>query len=80
MTCMRNLSFTEEEIDQVWQILVAILHLGNVEYKVDEDKGGEVHVTEHCRGAVERASVLLGMAEVSQMLSMLETKVVKYPG
>ena len=36
MACLRNLKFSEEEIDQIWQLLIAILHLGNAEYRIEE--------------------------------------------
>ena len=41
---MRNCGFTEEEVDQVWQIIAAILNLGNVEYRVNPDENDEAHV------------------------------------
>ena len=43
MACMRNIGFSEQEIDQIWQIIAAILNLGNVEYRVNPDND-EAHV------------------------------------
>ena len=55
MACMRNVGFSEEEIDQVWQILAAILNLGNVSYRVDPETD-EAHIEDSARSFAERAA------------------------
>ena len=77
---MRNCGFTEEEVDQVWQIIAAILNLGNVEYRVNADENDEAHVQEATRPFAERAAALLQLEDTERMFSILENKVVKYPG
>lgn len=79
MACMRTLGFTDEEIDHIWEILAAILSLGNVEYKFDEDKN-EVSIEEHLHDSVRRAAELIKLSEPEKMFTMLQKKVVKYPG
>ena len=58
MACMRNIGFTEEEIDQIWQIIVAILNLGNVSYRVDSETD-EAHINDEARASVIKAGELL---------------------
>lgn len=79
MACMRSIGFTEEEIDSIWKILAAILNLGNVSYRVDPEND-EAHIEDHTLPFVERAAELLQLDDVERMKSILETKVVKYPG
>lgn len=79
MACMRGLGFDEEEIDQVWQILAAILNLGNVDYQVNPDND-EAHMQDATKIFAERAASLLQLEDVESMFSILQTKVVKYPG
>ena len=80
LACMRNCGFTEEEVDQVWQIIAAILNLGNVEYRVNAEENDEAHVQEATRPFAERAAALLQLEDTERMFSILENKVVKYPG
>ena len=35
---MRNIGFTEEEIDQIWRIVFAVLNIGNVTYNIDNEE------------------------------------------
>ena len=70
MACMRTLGFTEEELDHIWEILAAILSLGNVEYKFDEDKN-EVSIEEHLHDSVRRAAELIKLQEPEKMFTML---------
>ena len=58
MACMRSLGFTEEEIDSIWQIIVAILNLGNVDYRVDASND-EAYIKDADRANVLRAAELL---------------------
>ena len=58
MACMRNVGFSEEEIDQIWQIIAAILNLGNVEYRVNPDND-EAHIQDATRSYAERVAALL---------------------
>ena len=76
---MRSIGFTEEEIDSIWKILAAILNLGNVSYRVDP-ANDEAYIEDHTLPFVERAAELLQLDDVERMKSILETKVVKYPG
>ena len=55
---MRSIGFNEEEIDQVWQIIVAILNLGNVSYRVNPDND-EAHIEDSTRQYALRAAELL---------------------
>lgn len=58
MACLRNLHFSEQEIDSIWQLVVAILHLGNVDYKVNLANEA-VTVEESCHASVLRVAELL---------------------
>ena len=58
MACMRSVGFSEEEIDSIWQILAAILNLGNVSYRVDPEND-EAHIEDAARPCVERVAELL---------------------
>lgn len=55
MECMRKIGFSEDEIDQIWQIIVAILNLGNVTYQ-DGDSNDEVFITPESKVFAERAA------------------------
>ena len=79
MACMRSLGFSEEEIDSIWQIIVAILNLGNVNYRVDASND-EAYIKDDDRANVLRAAELLQLPDAEQLIGALETKVVKYPG
>ena len=79
MACMRSLGFSEEEIDSIWQIIVAILNLGNVDYRVDASND-EAYIKDADRANVLRAAELLQLPDAEQLIGALETKVVKYPG
>lgn len=46
--CLRGVNFSEEEIEQIWQIVVAVLILGNVDYNVDASND-TAHVKEECK-------------------------------
>ena len=70
MACMRTLGFSDEEIDHIWEILAAILSLGNVEYKFDDDKN-EVNIDESLHGNVRRAAELLKLNEPDKMFTLL---------
>ncbi|XP_017774628.1 PREDICTED: myosin-IA [Nicrophorus vespilloides] len=35
---LKSLQFSKEEIDSLWRVVGAIMHLGNVEFSTDEDK------------------------------------------
>ena len=76
---MRSLGFSEEEIDSIWQIIVAILNLGNVNYRVDASND-EAYIKDDDRANVLRAAELLQLPDAEQLIGALETKVVKYPG
>lgn len=76
---MRSIGFTEEEIDSIWQILAAILNLGNVDYRINPEND-EAHIKDNTRSYVTRAAELLKLQDTERMFSILENKVVKYPG
>ena len=77
--CLHNIGFTEADIDGIWQLLAAILNLGNVSYRANAEND-EAHVEESAHRFASRAAELLQFTESERMLSMLENKVVKYPG
>lgn len=58
MACLRSLHFSEQEIDSIWQLVVAILHIGNVEYKVNLENEA-VTIEESCHASVQRVAELL---------------------
>lgn len=74
MACLRNLRFSEEEIDQIWQLLIAILHLGNVEYRIEESDDC-AKITETSKKQVERSAELLQLTDRAKMFVSLESKV-----
>ena len=59
--------------------MAAILNLGNVSYRVNSEND-EAHVEDSAHSFVARAAELLQFTDSERMLSMLENKVVKYPG
>lgn len=78
LACMRSIGFSEEEIDQIWQILAAILNLGNVNYSENADD--EASIEPGSKAMALKAAELLCFQDADRMLSILEKKVVKYPG
>lgn len=74
---MSRLGITEEEIDQVWQLIVAILHMGNIDYRVDE-ADDSAHIADHSKASVARAAELFQLPDVARFSSSLETKVSKF--
>ncbi|XP_069680956.1 unconventional myosin ID isoform X2 [Periplaneta americana] len=65
-SAFRTLGFSSEEIDTVWRIVAAILHLGNITFKSQE----EVTLPEDL-GVVNKAAAMLNVtaAELSKALS-----------
>mgnify|MGYP000861074603 CR=1 FL=1 len=39
---MRGIGFTEPEIEQIWDILISVLLIGNVEYEKNESDEAEI--------------------------------------
>ncbi len=54
MTCMRKIGFSNQEIDNIWQIIAAILNMGNVNYRIDGVD--ESYVTAEGRVFAEKAA------------------------
>ena len=77
-SCMKSLGFSDDEIDQIWSIIAAILNLGNITHDIDAND--EAHVNQEGKKTVARIAQLLMIEDVDQLLKMLEKKVVKYPG
>ena len=57
--CMKSIDFTDEEVECIWQILVAILHLGNV--TCTENDNDEVSVDASSRDELLKAADLLAL-------------------
>ncbi len=75
---MIKLSFSEQEIDSVFQLVAAILHMGNIEFKpisAEDDSKSQIANKE----TVKIASSLLGVepAELERALTyrLMEIKV-----
>jgi len=62
INCMRNIGFTQLEIDSVLDIVVAILLLGNIEFSVVSKPGmDETVVGKESQDLLVQASQLLGV-------------------
>ena len=77
MSCMRNIGFTEEEIDQIWRIVFAVLNIGNVTYNIDNE---EATLNPASEQFIQKAAELLMFEDAETLKKILSTKVVKYPG
>ena len=56
-TCMKSLGFADDEIDQIWSIIAAILNLGNITHEIDAND--EAHVNQQSKKIVARIAELL---------------------
>jgi len=61
----------------VWQLIVAILHMGNIEYRVDASDDS-AHIDDHSMAAMLRAAELFQLHDSSKLKSALETKTTKF--
>ncbi|KAA3675921.1 myosin VIIa [Paragonimus westermani] len=61
-SAMRVLMFSQAEMDQIWSLLAAFLHIGNVCFKEAEDSGMDVSsITADCIHHLHVAARLLGV-------------------
>ena len=76
--CMKNIGFTEEQMEQCWQILASILRLGRVTYA--ENDADEAHFSSaDAETEIRIAAGLLGI-QADPLIKVLTTKQTKYPG
>ena len=78
LACMRNIGFTEEEIDQIWRIIFAVLQIGNVAYTVNDND--EAELAPASAAFIQKAAELLQFDDPATLTKILSMKVVKYPG
>lgn len=59
-SAMRVLMFTPAEMDQIWFLLAALLHLGNICFTAAQDHGVDAsRVTAECQNHLKKAAELL---------------------
>ena len=74
---MRGIGFTEPEIEQIWDILISVLLIGNVEYEKNESD--EAEIKSESMTHLERAAQYLQI-ESETLKRAISKKIVKYPG
>ncbi|CAH8437629.1 unnamed protein product [Dicrocoelium dendriticum] len=71
---MRVLMFSQVEVDQIWLLLAAFLHLGNLAFKESLENGMDTsHIDANCTQHIHYASLLLEVP-TEQLKSALTTK------
>ena len=73
---MRSVNFTDDEIERIWQIVVAVLLLGNVEYDVDSSND-TAHIKEVSKPIIIKVAELLNLQDPEGFKVSLECKVTK---
>ena len=77
MECLRSIDFSEEEIEQIWQVVASVLLLGNVEYEVHASDD-TAHIKDHCMETLEKVAHLLHLEDLETFKTTLEAKIVKF--
>ncbi|GAA54322.1 myosin VII [Clonorchis sinensis] len=73
-SAMRVLMFTQDEMDHIWSLLAAILHLGNISFKGDQDNGVDTSsISAESSRHLQTAARLLDVP-IEDMQSSLTTK------
>jgi myosin heavy subunit len=69
LKCMKTVGFSEQEIDEIQSVLVAILNLGNV--KFDDAKGGECKLLDDTSDFSAKFGNYLGIKDAADVKSLL---------
>jgi myosin heavy subunit len=72
MECLRNIGLDTNQIDQIFDLLAAVLHLGNVEFDENDGDGQVKGVKIECTEALSNASSLLGVTSEDFLNSMIK--------
>lgn len=69
VTCsaFRTLGFTSDELDTVWQVTAAVLHLGNITYRSEDD-----NLTISNRNVITQVANLLQVTEDETMAALTQ--------
>ena len=73
LQCMRNVHFSDQEIVQILDTVVAILNMGNVEFGMLDENGDKVGPSADSREYITTAARLFGV-DLTKLVIALTTK------
>jgi len=63
MECLRSIDFSEEDIEQIWQVVISVLLLGDIEYDV-HDSDDTAHIKDQSMARLEKVAELLQLEDL----------------
>ncbi|XP_054168663.1 unconventional myosin-Id-like [Oppia nitens] len=76
---MKILNFNESQSETYWKTLAAIMHLGNIEFKVDEQNEDNIKITDSSKREISQIAKLLSINE-SELVKTLCHRVISAGG